>query len=119
MTEHRCDCKNGRHCRCSLYVYIIDDNWDDWYIELYELFPCNSREELDRREGEVIRQIGTINTCIAGRTRKEYYKDNVEKLREISLKYKRDNYEKLREKKKQYYKDNVDRFKEYYIKNKK
>ena len=37
-------------------------------------FPCNSREELER-EGNIIKGEDCINKVIAGRTRKEHYKD--------------------------------------------
>ena len=47
----------------------------EWNIELHELYPCNTRQELHRREGEVIREIGTLNKCIAGRTDKERYQE--------------------------------------------
>jgi len=52
----------------------------EWKIELYELYPCNTNQELHRREGEVIRQLGTLNKCIAGRTQKEYCQDNFERI---------------------------------------
>jgi len=29
----------------------IVTNISEWYIELYELYPCNKKEELARREG--------------------------------------------------------------------
>ena len=48
-------------------------------IELFENFPCNSKEELNKKEGQVIREIGTINKQTAGRTNKEWYEDNKEK----------------------------------------
>ena len=44
----------------------------DSYIELYEAYPCNNREELTKREGEVIRSMDCVNKNIAGRTPKEY-----------------------------------------------
>lgn len=50
---------NSKNSDCKLYTFVED--WNDWYIELYELYPCNSREELCKREGEVIRLIGTLN----------------------------------------------------------
>jgi hypothetical protein len=62
-------------CR-SLYIYIYIYMYIyisiAIYIYIYEDFPCNSKQELNRREGEVIREIGTINKQIAGRTKKEY-----------------------------------------------
>lgn len=60
---------------CSLYKYVNND-WDNWYIELYEYYPCNNKPELDKREGEITREIGTINKNIAGRNKKEYYNEN-------------------------------------------
>ena len=58
------------------------NNINDWYIELYEDFPTERKELLHKREGEVIREIGTINQQIAGRTRKEWREVNEEKIKE-------------------------------------
>ena len=52
----------------------------DWYIELYESYPCNSIDELLKREGEIIRQIGTLNKNVAGRNSKDWYTDNKESI---------------------------------------
>jgi hypothetical protein len=38
--------------------------------------------ELDKREGEHIRNNNCINKYIAGRTMKEYYEDNKEKIKQ-------------------------------------
>jgi len=56
---------------CSLNQKV-DGDWDNWYIELYEEYPCNNIEELNKREGEVIREVATINKKISGRSKKEY-----------------------------------------------
>ena len=50
----------------------------DAYIELLESYPCNSNEELHKREGELIRlhKDNVVNKNIAGRTNKEYSVDN-------------------------------------------
>ena len=79
MGKHRWDKK------CSLYQYVNGD-WDNWYIELYEEYSCNNRTILEKREGEIIRLIGTINKCIAGRTDKEWRGDNKERLAEYEKK---------------------------------
>jgi len=60
---------------------LIVENIEDWYIELHELYPCNYKTELKRREGEVIREIGTLNKNIAGRTKKEYNIENADKIK--------------------------------------
>ena len=50
----------------------------DHYIELLELYPCNTKDELRRREGEIIRQYKSeiVNISIAGRTAAQYSQEN-------------------------------------------
>jgi len=105
MAKHRTSEK------CSLYK-LVNGDWDNWYIELYEEYPCNNKEQLEKREGEVIRAIATINQVVAGRTRKEYYEDNCDKILEQSKKYKEDNRDKIAEYMKNYYEDNRDKIAE-------
>jgi len=111
LAKHRTDCKVGK--KISLYSHIVDNDWSNWYIELYEYYPCNERAELDRREGEVIREIGTINKCIAGRTDKEYREDNAEYIKEKTKKYYEDNAEYFKEKTKKWREENADKVKKY------
>ena len=68
--------------------------FDDAYIKLYEEFPCKNRNQLRKREGEVIRSTNCVNKVIAGQTKKEW--------REVHS-------DELKEKKKQYYQDNKER----------
>lgn len=49
---------------------IID--LDDAYIELIENHACDSKEKLNKREGEFIRSMDCVNKVVAGRTVKEY-----------------------------------------------
>ena len=53
----------------------------DAYIELLEEFNCENRMQLEKREGELIREHKNdcVNRNIAGRTDKEYRIENVEK----------------------------------------
>jgi hypothetical protein len=102
FAKHKCD-KN-----VSLYKYIneiCNGNWSDWYIELFELCPCNSKMELEKREGEVQRQIATINKNIGGRTRSEWLNNNKEKIKEYSQEYYQENLEKIKE----YYQENKEK----------
>jgi len=105
---HKIVCKSDIS-RITLYSHIIDNDWSDWYIELYEYYPCNNKKELDRREGEVIREIGTINKYIAGRTNKEWREDNKEKVLQNAKGYYKDNKEKVLQNAKGYYKDNKEK----------
>ena len=63
-----------------LAVFDIFELDRDCYIELYEDYPCDSKEQLERREGQVIRELDCVNKRIAGRTDKEYREDNKEQL---------------------------------------
>ena len=56
--------------------------YDDHYIELLELCPCNTKDELHQREGQLQRQFKNemVNKVISRRTVKERYKDNKEQL---------------------------------------
>ncbi len=87
----------------------------DAYIELLEVFPCNSKHELLKREGEFIQEhrLNCVNKCIAGRTTKEYNKEyrenNRDLIRERKKKYHEINIDIIREKKKQYRESNRDK----------
>jgi hypothetical protein len=106
--KHKRDCKWGKS-KIKLYHYITDNDWTNWYIELYENFPCNNKNELDRREGQVIRDIGTINKNIAGRTIKEWCEDNVDKKKEYDKIYYENNVEKIKEREKKWYDANKEK----------
>jgi tagatose-1,6-bisphosphate aldolase len=76
-------------------------NYGDAYIELLELYPCNNKDELNKREGELIRdhKDQCCNRNIPFRTKKEYYQDNYNKIKE----YRNLNKEKNKEYQKEYY----------------
>jgi len=123
FNHHKRDCKCGKSA-ISLYKHIKNNDWTDWYIELYELYPCNSKKELERREGQVIREIGTINKKIAGRTKEEwcednpeynkkYYEGNADKYKEKGKKRYEENTDIIKEKVMQYYKENVEKILKY------
>jgi hypothetical protein len=114
-----------------VYIKIRETNIEDWYIELYEEFSCENKEQLNKREGEIIREIGTLNKLIAGRTPKEYVEDNKDKIKEWFIdnkdkmkqyykEYREKNKDKLLEKKKEYYEANklLDNMKHYQQDNK-
>lgn len=70
----------------------INNDWKNWNIELYENYPCENKQQLHRREGEVQKMLcSNLNTVIAGRTNKEYVADNREKINERA----RQNYQKI------------------------
>jgi hypothetical protein len=125
----------------SLYKFINNQenntSWNDWHIELYENYPCDSKEELCKRENEVIREVATINKQGAYFDKTEWYAKNVDRLtaywkeynvkkrEDISAKakeYRAKNKDKLLAKAKEYWAENRDKLlakkKEYRAKHK-
>jgi len=96
----------------------------DAYIELLESFPCNSKLELHKREGELIREHRDmcVNKVIAGRSKKEWKIDNKEAVKKHYKTYCESNKEKMNKHSKQYYENNKEtmnkHMKEYRINNK-
>ena len=91
----------GKYHNVSSFEII---KYDDCYIELYEAFKCENRNELTKREGEIIRLLKNelVNVKIEGRTEQQYRKDNADKIKQN---------------KKQYYVENADKIKQYYVDN--
>ena len=100
----------------------------DAYIELIENYSCNSKEELCRREGEIIRSMDCVNKIIAGRTKeeyreehkeealnraKEYYENNKEKVKDYKQKYYTENKEIINKKGMEYYENNKEKSSDY------
>ena len=82
---------------------MIELGTNNFYIELYEEFPCQNKEQLTKREGEIIREIGVLNHVIPGRSSKEYFEDNKANILEKQKMYYDKNNEDILQKKKDYY----------------
>lgn len=81
-------------------------------IELVEDFPCSSKNELERREGDIIKTTECINKVIAGRTSEQYRIDNKEHLKEKFKRFYAENRESQIQRVKNYYIQNQDKVKE-------
>jgi len=93
--EHKKQCKHG--IPFKIYQYMTNIGIDKFSISLVENYPCTNKTELLRREGEFIKEQGTLNDNIAGRSHKEWYQDNKEWYIEKQKKYYENNKEKLAE----------------------
>ena len=51
--------------------------YPDYKFDLVEYYPCNSKKELLKREGYYQKNFECVNKQIAGRTKKEWYQDNI------------------------------------------
>jgi hypothetical protein len=103
------------HNTGSIKKLINDKYNNDWsvcYIELYENFPCNSKEELCKKEGEIIRifkndaNYQLINKVIIGRSKNEFMKEdyyfNKDKYKKRFIEYRSNNKDKLNEQSKEW-----------------
>ena len=69
----------------------------NYNIVLIENCPCNSKDELQKRERHFIETLECVNKTIPGRTRKEYYETYKEKAIERATKWNKENKEKRNE----------------------
>jgi hypothetical protein len=73
--------RTKKSCYCSSAEIL---KYNDFYIELLELYPCNSKDELCKREGELIRLNNCVNKAIPYRPETEkkriYCKERYHKL---------------------------------------
>ena len=97
---------------------------DNCRIFLIKNFACNDRQELEREEGrEILENLDKcVNKNVVGRTRKEHYYENQERLLQEKKKHRIDNLQKYKEKDKRYAEKNKDKIsarrKEAYQENK-
>ena len=80
FARHRYNHRNAKKWNTLTSANRLFDEfgYDNCKIELIENFPCNSRDELLRREGYHIKNSECINRCVAGRTISEWKQDNKE-----------------------------------------
>jgi hypothetical protein len=117
MAGHRRDMKRGRKTTAEQIICFDDAN-----ILLIENYPCNSKEELNKREGEYIKNNLCVNKNIAGRTLAEWTTDNKEIIKDKKKIYYEGNKVKIAIQEKIYRTNNKNKRKEnglkYYENNK-
>ena len=84
------------------------------YIEMLEEINCENRNQLEKREGELIREhkANCVNHCIPGRTKKEWSTDNADRLREQHKQYALLNADTIKAYQKEYNLLNADKLKQ-------
>jgi hypothetical protein len=75
MVEHRNKYKNyksgGKAGYVSVYDLFDEFGIDNCSIELIENYPCQSRDELRRKEGEIIQASDCVNKRVVCQTKEE------------------------------------------------
>ena len=82
MAKHRHNLNQTKPYNYNIYQTMRKLGVENFYIELIENYPCDTVDELKAREGHYIRERGTLNTHIEGRTKQEWYKDNIERVKQ-------------------------------------
>ncbi len=107
LSQHKTRSKNSKYENILLYIKINETDINDFYIELYEDFNYERKEQLLQREGQIIKEIGTLNKNIPitpeerERYHEEYYLNNKDNYKEYYL----NNKDKKKEYQKEYYKN--------------
>jgi hypothetical protein len=108
--NHKKACCNPDNKEHNHYKYqFIRENggWDQWQMILIEKYPCDDVDQARSRERYWKRELNaTLNTYEPGRTKKEYYQDNLNKVLENAKQYRKNNKEEIAEKDKERYENN-------------
>ena len=87
FNNHKARYKNDKIKNRSIYKLMNEIGFERFRIELIEEYQCTDKYELRQKEGHFIREIGTLNKIIAGRTKKEHRQENKERIQEYQKKY--------------------------------
>jgi len=113
FSHHKKDSKKEKHQNKSFYKLMNEIGYNRFRIQLICEYPCEDIYQLRQKEGEYIRQMGTLNKIIAGRTPLEYRQDHKEKINQQIKEYVEKNRKTINEKKKVYRKEHKEEIKEY------
>ena len=117
MAQHRKDFKRylDKSDRKNTSIFEIFQKYgvENCKIVWIEDCPCNSKKELEAREGEIQKENDCVNKYIAGRSSKERYEDNKDEVLAKCKIYREreDKKEHIKERKKQNYQNK----REYYL----
>jgi len=92
--------KKGARKNIITSFKILENN--NYEIVLVELYPCNSKDELHKRERFYIENNECVNKNIPKRTACEYKENNKQKIKEYFKKYIEEHKEEIKEYSKKY-----------------
>ena len=107
-------CKGGGRQYERSMMLFDEYGLDNCKILLIKDFPCKSRAELEREEGtEILNKIDMcVNKNVVGRSRKEFYHDNRERLLQEKKEHRINNIDRYKEKDKRYTEHNKEQIRE-------
>eukprot|EP00438_Fugacium_kawagutii_P033389 Skav211635 [mRNA] locus=scaffold2262:154654:155253:- [translate_table: standard] len=104
MAQHRRGMTTKQLQHLKLYQAMREMGKENFYIELIENYPCQSQDELFKKEGERIREYKSeFNKFISGRDAKAYYHENKQSILDYQKQYQQENKNQIKERKHQRY----------------
>lgn len=90
--------KGGNKNKYITSYKLFEEDEENVNIYLVENYPCNNKDELRKREGEIIKSINCVNKVIAGRSQKEWKSENKQRISDVGKIHREKNKEKLMQK---------------------
>jgi hypothetical protein len=126
MSSHKTNCKNEKSKEYNLPVYRFIRNhggFDNWSVVKIRDVVCKDKYDLAAEERKEFELLGaTLNSLYPVRSKKEYYEENKDEIKEKKKVYREKNKEKIKEHTKGYREKNKEKISEkgkgYYEKNK-
>ena len=103
MAKHRSEISSNK---LPLYEKFREFGVGNFYIELLKEYPCENSEQLQAEEGKWIREMGTLNRKISGRTIREWHEDHKEEQSDKKKQYREEHKQEIKEWKKKHYEEN-------------
>ena len=122
-SQHKSNCNNEKSRGYNLKVYnFIRENggWENFSMVQIEEYNCNNKREAESRERYWYEELNAkLNSICPIRTQKEYYEvnkeyyeNNIEKIKEYKKEWREQNIEKIKEYHKEYREQNKEKIKE-------
>ena len=114
MSNHRSDMKKPNNQGMKLYKAMSELRKEHFYIELVEDYPCETIEQLRKRESDIAREKNAeLNNNINGRTQqersKEYSITHKEEIKQNGIIYREIHKEEIKQKKQDDYNRNKEK----------
>ena len=75
--------KGGNKYKYMTSFKLFEEDEENINIYLIENYPCNNKDELHKREGEIIRNTNCVNKVIAGRSQKQWKEENKKRISDV------------------------------------
>ena len=119
LSKHKCHYKIYKKGKCSVLTSFEIIKNENYYIQLIENYPCNSKYELELRERYHIETNICLNKQIPTRTieerleynkqyNKKYHLEHIDELKEQMKQYRLEHKDEIKEQRKQNYLENRD-----------